>query len=202
MCAFGTSNWFFDHHLGIGATFPTSWLGKLLVAPNPHQELDTFSIVKQNVPWKMGSSEEAHSSRKWMIQLWIHVELNVELCMKSLEQNHSFYTSNIMTKLPWVKTTSLKWLIMSNLTKRKTRYVHLTKKNKLSSQIECHYAIHIMYTTFTRNRSIWLMWLWMKKLIQTWHIVFINVTFNDVCNNNKIEKILCCYVLNNIDYEL
>jgi len=93
-----------------------------------------------------------------------------------------------MIKLLRVKATSLKWLIVSNLTKSKTRYVDLTKKNKLSSQIQCHHAIHITNTTFTRNCSTWLMWLWLKLLIQTWHIVFIIVTFNDVCNNSKIEK--------------
>ncbi len=30
--------------------------------------------------------------------------------------------------------------MVSNLTKNKTRYVDLTKKNKLTSQIECHHA--------------------------------------------------------------
>jgi len=84
-----------------------------------------------------------HQGNGWT-QLWIHVELNVELSMKSLEQNRSFYTNSIMNKLPRVKATSLKWLIVSNLTKSKIRYVHSTKKTSylIKLNVTMLYAHH------------------------------------------------------------
>jgi len=67
---------------------------------------------------------------------------------QSLQQNHGFYTSSIVTKLR-VKLISLKWLIMSILTNMKYIYI-MINTNCVFGQIKHKCWTHDEYNTYVK----------------------------------------------------